>query len=491
MTYNYIISVFVELVRTILIVQYFQVFFDKNNSLCKYLVSGFMFVATVLVYITFNNVILNMIITFVTIFAIANVYSGSLKKKFLLSCMNFGICCAIDIICSFILGVTVENRNNEVIGMIMSLLIFYVVILIIKKIYNGRIQDEFAGKWYFLLIISAMSIASEYILSIDKGIAYITVIEISFIILLINVILYFFYLSMIEQYSLQQEMEALKKQMDVHELRMQNNIQNERNIRAIKHDMKHHIRELTYLVTDNNYAEVKKYLNSLENDVYDNTSYINSGNQIMDGIINYYICKFKENKIQYETKIVVPDKLDISSYDLNIILGNLLDNSVQSTILTQAPSINIRIEYKMGILYIYVSNSCLENSVTYKNNKIISTKGSNHGYGISNIDKIVKKVTELRIFKDDAGKTNLSLQDVNGELLVVSQFTLLADCKKGRRPSFVKAGNPQKAEEMYEEFIRVCKDKVPKVEHGVFGADMKVELLNDGPFTIVLDSKEL
>ena len=97
----------------------------------------------------------------------------------------------------------------------------------------------------------------------------------------------------------------------------------------------------------------------------------------------------------------------------------------------------------------------------------------------------------VRIFKDDAGKTNLSLQDVGGGLLVVSQFTLLADCKKGRRPSFVKAGNPQKAEEMYEEFIRVCKEKVSKVEHGVFGANMKVELLNDGPFTIVLDSKEL
>ena len=109
----------------------------------------------------------------------------------------------------------------------------------------------------------------------------------------------------------------------------------------------------------------------------------------------------------------------------------------------------------------------------------------------ADIDKIVKKVTELRIFKDDAGKTNLSLQDVNGELLIVSQFTLLADCKKGRRPSFVKAGNPQKAEEMYEEFIRVCKEKVPKVEHGVFGADMKVSLVNDGPFTIVLDSDEI
>ena len=120
-----------------------------------------------------------------------------------------------------------------------------------------------------------------------------------------------------------------------------------------------------------------------------------------------------------------------------------------------------------------------------------SGKKRSEVYEQTDLDKIVKKVTELRIFNDDAGKTNLSLQDVGGGLLVVSQFTLLADCKKGRRPSFVKAGNPQKAEEMYEEFIRVCKEKVSKVEHGVFGANMKVELLNDGPFTIVLDSKEL
>lgn len=117
--------------------------------------------------------------------------------------------------------------------------------------------------------------------------------------------------------------------------------------------------------------------------------------------------------------------------------------------------------------------------------------GVAEGDGKEDLEKIVKKTTELRIFKDDAGKTNLSLQDVGGELLVVSQFTLLADCKKGRRPSFIKAGNPQKAEEMYEEFIRVCKEKVSKVEHGIFGADMKVELQNEGPFTIVLDSKEL
>lgn len=105
-------------------------------------------------------------------------------------------------------------------------------------------------------------------------------------------------------------------------------------------------------------------------------------------------------------------------------------------------------------------------------------------------DKMVKKMTGLRIFADENGKTNLSLKDVNGELLLISQFTLYADCHKGYRPSFIKAGNPALAEELYEYIIAECKKVLPVVETGSFGADMKVELLNDGPFTIILDSQE-
>ena len=106
-------------------------------------------------------------------------------------------------------------------------------------------------------------------------------------------------------------------------------------------------------------------------------------------------------------------------------------------------------------------------------------------------DKMVKKLIGLRIFKDENGKTNLDLHSVGGELLLVSQFTLYADCKKGNRPSFVNAANPEKANALYEYIISECKKKVEVVEKGEFGADMKVELLNDGPCTIVLDSKEL
>lgn len=105
-------------------------------------------------------------------------------------------------------------------------------------------------------------------------------------------------------------------------------------------------------------------------------------------------------------------------------------------------------------------------------------------------DRMAEKICKLRIFQDDAGKTNLSLADVGGELLVVSQFTLYADCHKGNRPSFAKAGSPEKAQQLYEYFVERCRRYVPKVEHGSFGADMKVELLNDGPFTLVLEGDQ-
>lgn len=106
-------------------------------------------------------------------------------------------------------------------------------------------------------------------------------------------------------------------------------------------------------------------------------------------------------------------------------------------------------------------------------------------------DKMVKKMLGLRIFEDENGKTNLSLDAVGGQLLLISQFTLYANCKKGNRPSFIEAGEPQMAEEMYAYIIDKCRETVPGVETGSFGADMKVTLTNDGPFTIILDSDTL
>ena len=106
-------------------------------------------------------------------------------------------------------------------------------------------------------------------------------------------------------------------------------------------------------------------------------------------------------------------------------------------------------------------------------------------------DKMFQKLLKLRIFEDENGKTNLDIKSVNGELLIISQFTLYADCRKGNRPSFTKAGKPDHANELYEYIIGECKKEIPHVAQGVFGAHMEVSITNHGPFTIVLDSDEI
>ena len=141
--------------------------------------------------------------------------------------------------------------------------------------------------------------------------------------------------------------------------------------------------------------------------------------------------------------------------------------------------------------------------VTYANIKVSGrTEGRiNKGFlvflGVSDqddeqvADKMVGKLIKMRIFTDNEGKTNLSLKDVGGKLLIISQFTLYANCEKGNRPSFTDVGSPEHANALYKYVVAKCMEEVDVVEQGVFGADMKVELLNDGPFTIVLDSNNL
>ena len=106
-------------------------------------------------------------------------------------------------------------------------------------------------------------------------------------------------------------------------------------------------------------------------------------------------------------------------------------------------------------------------------------------------DKLINKLIHLRIFEDENGKSNVSVQDIHGNLLIISQFTLYADCRKGNRPSYTNAGNPDLANELYEYIIAQCQKEFPNVQHGIFGAYMKVSLLNDGPFTIIFDSEQM
>ncbi len=117
--------------------------------------------------------------------------------------------------------------------------------------------------------------------------------------------------------------------------------------------------------------------------------------------------------------------------------------------------------------------------------------GIEEGDNLETAEKMADKIQKLRLFEDENGKTNLNAEQVSGEVLVISQFTLCADCKKGNRPSFVHAAAPETAKQLYEAFFVLCEKRFCKVAHGSFGADMQVSLINDGPFTLMLDSREI
>lgn len=135
---------------------------------------------------------------------------------------------------------------------------------------------------------------------------------------------------------------------------------------------------------------------------------------------------------------------------------------------------------------------CVENEIVGKINKgFVVFIGISNADNIVIADKMIHKLLNLRIFKDSEGKTNLNLSDVSGELLIISQFTLYADCTHGNRPSFINAGKPELAKELYEYIVNGCKQSGIYVQTGIFGADMKIELINDGPFTIMLDSEDI
>ena len=145
---------------------------------------------------------------------------------------------------------------------------------------------------------------------------------------------------------------------------------------------------------------------------------------------------------------------------------------------------------KLVVQRVKNANVSIENNIVGKINQgFVVLLGVSNEDTKENADYLVKKLLNLRVFSDNDDKMNLSIKDIEGELLIVSQFTLYANCKEGNRPSFVEAAKPDIAVPLYEYFVSECKKIIPIVETGIFVADMKVDLLNDGPVTIIMDSK--
>lgn len=383
-----IVSGVTELIRIFVILQYFKIFLEMNSVKINILNCIITYFMTLICYLVFHNVLINLIVTIIGIIFLSMGFDGKFRKKILLSVMVYGIMFVIDMLASFLLYEAPDSNNYEIISSFISVLFFYIIVIGLKNIFKEKGKVDLSGQWYLLLFSAILSIATLYVVYKNMAVSRIAVITISVIVLIFNIMLYIFYMSMLDRFLYERENLELKQQMNIYEQQIRSDINNNRQIQMIRHDMKHHIREINDLLIKKDIEKAKEYLHQINNEIIEAQNIYNTGHEAFDGILNFYAEKFMRKSLQLDVSIVIPESLDMNMYDVNVILGNLLDNALENA--KSNSKINLDIKYNVGMLQISMSN-LYDGNVKKLDGHIVSKKGDNHGYGLENIKRIVSK----------------------------------------------------------------------------------------------------
>lgn len=401
-----IVSCAMESVRIFVILEYLKTFLEIHSVKRNAVNAVITYIVTLSSYLLFHNVLINMSITIIGIIFLSIGFSGNIRKKILLSVMVYAIMFVIDLLASFLLYKAPDSNNYEIISSFISVILFYIVVIAIKKFFDVKGRVDLSGQWYLLLFSALLSIAALYIVYKDMAVSRPAVITISIIVLFYNIILYIFYMSMLDRFLYERENLVLKQQMEIYEQQIKNNIDNNRKIQTIRHDMKHHIREIYDLIIKNKINDAKEYLYQINSEIINAQNKYNTGNDAFDGILNFYDEKYNNKSLQLVVSILIPDNLKINLSDTNIVLGNLLDNALENA--TYNTDVCLDIKYNSGILYLSMYN-LYDGKIEKIDNHIVSRKGMNHGYGLNNIKKIVDKYSGLMIIETENRKFQVEI----------------------------------------------------------------------------------
>ena len=402
-----LISVVMELVRVILIIEYFQIFFEKVHLYKKVIAGAVSYIITTGCYLGFHNSLINIISTIIGMFIIAAVHEGTLKKKILHTVMCFGVSCAMDMLAGFALMEAPSSSNYVLFSSFLSVVMFYAFVVILRNIYRKRNREEFSGQWAFLLLIVLMSICVAYVLLNDNEISRVTALTVIIVMIAVNLILYYFYTSMLDRYIFMQDNVLLREQIAIYESELRANVEQDRQVQALRHDMKHHIREIYSLADKNTDTDIIRYLDEMSDSMDNIEKVASTGNSVFDGILNYYAQKIKQemNNVNFSVILKIPTDLEISSFDMNVILGNLLDNAMENVSgeVGQELQIEAVLEYIEGLLRIEVVNTFAGN-VNKDGERFISHKGQGHGFGLSNVKKITEKYSGYMMTEHESNR---------------------------------------------------------------------------------------
>lgn len=402
-----LISVVMELVRVILIIEYFQIFFEKVHLYKKVIAGAVSYIITTGCYLGFHNSLINIISTIIGMFIIAAVHEGTLKKKILHTVMCFGVSCAMDMLAGFALMEAPSSSNYVLFSSFLSVVMFYAFVVILRNIYRKRNREEFSGQWAFLLLIVLMSICVAYVLLNDNEISRVTALTVIIVMIAVNLILYYFYTSMLDRYIFMQDNVLLREQIAIYESELRANVEQDRQVQALRHDMKHHIREIYSLADKNKDTDIIRYLDEMSDSMDNIEKVATTGNSVFDGILNYYAQKIKQemNNVNFSVILKIPTDLEISSFDMNVILGNLLDNAMENVSGEAGQELQIEavLEYIEGLLRIEVVNTFAGN-VNKDGERFISHKGQGHGFGLSNVKKITEKYSGYMMTEHESNR---------------------------------------------------------------------------------------
>lgn len=401
-----IVSSITELIRVFIILEYLKTFLEIRSVKCNVFNSIITYVVTLFSYLVFHNVLINLLVTIIGIVFLSTGFVGQLKKKLLLSIMVYGIMFVIDLLASFLLYEAPDSNNYDIVSSFISLIFFYIVVIGIKKIFKENGKIDLSGQWYLLLFSALLSIAVLYIVYMNMAVSREAVITISVIVLFFNIMLYIFYMSMLDRFIYESENLELKQQMNIYEQQIRSDIDNSRKIRGVRHDMKHHIREINDMLTKNKVEQAKDYLYQMNKDILNAQNVYNTGHQVFDGILNYYAEKYANKSLKLEVSVAIPENLDINIFDVNIVLGNLFDNALENAISNTQVDFNLK--YNAGMLHISMSN-LFEGKIKKVDGNIVSRKGENHGLGLDNIKRIVEKYDGTMVMECDGGRFDVDV----------------------------------------------------------------------------------
>lgn len=388
-----IVTVFMEFVRLFIIQKYCSLFFENKSDTKIRLISFIIsYMLTTFTYLIFHEALINIIVTFSGIFIITISYKGNVRKKLLFSVLIMAVSVVLDFIAAFILFNNPSSANHDVLSSFLSVFFFFIIAILIEKIIGRKTENVITGQWLYLLLMAVVSVCTLVIIAYDVQVSKISAVSIGITFLVLNMIIYYLYNTMVDKYISECENMYLKKQMEIYENQMQVNIDNEKNVRSMRHDMKHHMQEISSLASEHKDSDIIDYINNMKEIIALPNNIVDTGNTPLDGVLNYMLAMASKKEIAIAKHIAVPEDVKLSAFDMNVIFGNLFDNAIEASEQVESPKIIINVKYNHNCIFIDMSNK-YNGKIKKSANKIISSKqdNKNHGIGLGNIKQIVSK----------------------------------------------------------------------------------------------------